>query len=248
MQNKIQLLSSGIPLVDKEWGGLYCGGSYFLIGSHKSGRTLLSLQYAMESVKQNEVCLFFTSIRPKDLLIQASCIDFDLQDSLEKNQVILVKTVPPSYTDIIYNSDEFLVEYLKDIVALVKQYQPSKIVFDELTPFIEFDDFNLLQNVFSESREKIENEGITSLYILGEPATSSAQSIVDSIVSKSTGVIYLKKENEEGRFGEMIITPNIGHNEGQFRSIYKIEPYKGLVIHAKHEGPSLGSLRNRDVA
>ncbi len=79
MAKKIQLLPSGIPLVDLAWGGLYRGGTYFLIGPRKSGRTLLALQYAKESAEQKDICLFFTSMRPKDLMIHAASIDFNLQ-------------------------------------------------------------------------------------------------------------------------------------------------------------------------
>ena len=78
MKKKIQLLPSGISLVDSAWGGFYRGGTYMLIGAHKTGRTLLGLQFALESAKQKEVCLYFTNMRPKDLMIQAASIDFDL--------------------------------------------------------------------------------------------------------------------------------------------------------------------------
>lgn len=249
MQKKIQLLSSGIPLVDKEWGGFYRGGTYLLVGSHKSGRTLLSLQYAMEAASQNEVCLFFTCMRPKDLMIQAASIDVDLQQYMDKNQIIVVRVAPPTDVDVIENNgDEFLVEYLNDIAAVVEQYQPTKIVFDELTPFIEFNDFGLLQNVFSETCEKIEDAGITSLFVLNDPATPATQSIVDSMATLSTGIIYLKKEGEDQKSGEMIITPNVGHTEGQFRTEYHIEPYKGVTIDSNGGGPKLGMSHKTSVA
>ena len=41
MKKKIQLVSSGISIVDNAWGGFYRGGTYLLIGPRKSGRTLL---------------------------------------------------------------------------------------------------------------------------------------------------------------------------------------------------------------
>jgi circadian clock protein KaiC len=50
---------SGVPLDDKAWGGSYRGDTYLLIGSHKSGRTSLSLQFANEAADQNKVCIFF---------------------------------------------------------------------------------------------------------------------------------------------------------------------------------------------
>jgi circadian clock protein KaiC len=236
MKKKIQLLPSGITLIDNNWGGLYRGGTYLLIGSRKSGRTLLGLQFAMECAAQKEVCLYFTSMRPKDLMIQAASIDFDLQHYMNQNLIIVVRVAPPSDFYEVGNPDEFLVEYMNDIVTVVDQYQPNKIVFDELTPFIGFNNVNLLQKVFMHTTETIEDNGITSLFILGEPATPLAESIIDALAAYSTGIVYLKKkESEAGSSsgGVMTITPNVGHTEGQFKANYCIEPYKGITIELK---------------
>jgi circadian clock protein KaiC len=232
MKKKIELLTTGISLVDSAWGGFYRGGTYMLIGAHKTGRTLLGLQYALESAKQKEVCLFFTSMRPKDLMIQAASIDFDLQQYMNQNLIIVVRVAPPMDLYNVPDPDHFLAEYLNDIITVVDQYQPSKIVFDELTPFIGFNDLNLLNNTFARTTEEIEDHGITSLLIVGDPATPRAETIVNSLKSFTTGIVYLKKdENSESRIagGQMIIEPNIGHTQGKFTAQYVIEPYKGVT-------------------
>jgi len=232
MKNKIQLLPSGIPFIDNAWGGFYRGGTYLLIGPKKSGRTLLSLQFAMECASKKEVCLYFTSMRPKDLMIQAASIDFDLQHYMNQNFIIVVRVASPTDLYEVDNPDNFLVEYLNDIVALVEQYQPNKIVFDELTPFIGFNDINLLKDVFGQTVEGIEENGITSLFVLGDPVSPITNSIVDALASSSTGIIYLQKKEDEVnqiKGGTITITPNIGHPEGKFSSNYFIEPYKGLT-------------------
>ncbi|MHB1687772.1 MAG: RAD55 family ATPase [Ignavibacteriaceae bacterium] len=244
MKKKIQLIQSGISLVDNAWGGFYRGGTYLLIGPRKSGRTLLALQYAMECASQKEVCLFFTSMRPKDLMIHAASIDFDLQHYMNQNLIIVVRVAPPSDLYGVGNPDDFLVEYLNDIVTVVDQYQPNKIVFDELTPFIGFNNINLLQDVFVRTTEAIEESGITSLFVLGEPATSLANSIVDALSVYSTGIIFLQKKETEANMhhgGVMTITPNIGHSEGQIKSNYFIEPYKGIIVDYKPRKFSTGS-------
>ncbi len=218
-----------------------------LIGPRKSGRTLIGLQYAMECADQKEVCLYFTSMRPKDLMIQAASIDFDLQHYMNQNLIIVVRVAPPSELFEVGNPDDFLIEYLNDIVTVVEQYQPNKIVFDELTPFIGFNNINLLRQVFGRTIEAIEEDGITSLFILGDPATPAANSIVDALTGYCTGTLYLQKtEDNTGRSqsGIMTITPNIGHNEGQFRSNYIIEPYKGVTVSLR-KGTSTGSFYQR---
>ena len=231
MKKKIQLVSSGISIVDNAWGGFYRGGTYLLVGPRKSGRTLLGLQFAKEGIKQKEVCLYFTSMRPKDLMIQAASIDFDLQHYMNQNQVIVVRVAPPMDIREAENTDEFLVEYLRDIVTVVDQYQPNKMIFDELTPFINFANRTLLQDVFIETTEAIENEGVTSLFILGDPATPAANSIADTLAINSTGILHLsKEESPEGiSGGKITITPNIGHTQGKFSARYKLEPDKGIT-------------------
>lgn len=236
MKKKIQLLPSGIPLVDQAWGGFYRGGSYLLVGARKSGRTILALQYAMECAMLNEVCLYFTSIRPKDLMINAASIDFDLQHYMNENFVIVVKVTPPTNIEIADNADDYLVEYIKDIADVVTKYQPSRIVFDELTPFVGFKNLDLLNKTFSETSEVVEDLGITSLYVVGEPAASASRKVVDVLKNYSTGIIKLQKKGEfvsKSETGKMTIIPQVGHPEGQFSANYFIEPYKGVYVDYK---------------
>ncbi len=236
MKKRIQLLPSGIPLVDFAWGGFYRGGTYLLMGPHKSGRTILSLQFAMECAKANETCLFFTSVRPKDLLINAASIDFDLQHYMNNNTIIVVRVTPPTNIEQAENPDSYLVDYIKDISNVVNQYQPSKVVFDEVTPFVGFRNLALLKDAFLRTIENIEDHGVTSLFVIGEPATPGSQKIADTLLSVSTGLITLKKSDEfvsKNQPGQMTITPLVGHAEGKFSSKYFIEAYRGVKVDFK---------------
>jgi len=170
-------------------------------------------------------------MRPKDLMIQAASIDFDLQYYMNQNQVIVVRVAPPSDIPDVENTDDFLVEYLRDIVTVVEQYQPNRVIFDELTPFINFTNRTLLRDVFVETTETIENEGVTSLFILGDPATPAANAIADILALNSTGILYLSKEEsaQAVSFGKITITPNIGHTQGKFSANYRLEPDKGII-------------------
>jgi len=233
MRKKIQLVPSGISFIDEAWGGFYRGGTYFLVGSRKSGRTLLGLQFTKECVKQQELCLYFTCMRPKDLMINASAINFDLQSCMNENKVVVVRVNSPVDANSDTESDEYLSEYLRDIVPVVEQYQPTKLVFDEMTPFIDFNNIEKLKESFIRTCEEIDEYGITSLFIIGEPATPSAEKIVRSLSENSTGTIHLlKNENNAKNFyieGTITITPSVGHTEGEFKTDFHIEPKKGFV-------------------
>jgi len=233
MKKKIQVIPSGIPLVDLTWGGFYRGGTYFLFGPKKSGRTILALQFVKQAVNDKDTCLYFTTVRPKDLMINAAAIDFDLQHYMSQNSVVLVRVSPPKNIDLSNDPDLYLAEYLKDIRKVVNQYNPSRIIFDELTPFIGFKNLDLLSDTFAETLEPIEDSGRTSLFVLGEPATPAAEKVMDTLLNFTTGYISLEKRGEfiaKSEPGVMTITPNVGHTEGRFSADYYIEAYSGVNI------------------
>ena len=232
MRKKIQLASSGISFVDDTWGGFYNCSTYLLVGPRKSGKTLLALQFTKEAVKQQTLCIYFTNMRPKDLMINAASINFDLQYYMELNQVILIRTNPPSEKDLGSEPDKHLAGYLQEIISVVEQYQPGKIIFDELTPFVGYNDINKLKDACLQTCEAIEDLGITSLFVLSEPVSQQSRNVVELLKENSTGLIHLrKKENSESSFygGDITIIPNIGHTEGRFKADYRIQPQKGIV-------------------
>ncbi|MFH1528561.1 MAG: ATPase domain-containing protein [Bacteroidota bacterium] len=233
MNPGVSLIASGFSLIDENWGGIYRGGSYVIVGPRKSGRTLMGLQIAAESAKSSEICLYFTNMRPKDLMIQAASLNFDIQSSMNKNLIIVVRVAPPNEIYEVPNPDEYLVEYMNDIITVVNQYNPSRIVFDELTQYVGFHSLDRLHNTFLSTLETIEERNITSFFIVGEPATERAQQLINVISRSVTANIYLKKHAEkiDGKFhgGMVVIVPNVGHTEGQFSAQYIIEPYKGVT-------------------
>ena len=235
MKKSIQLFRSGIPIVDSAWGGFYHGGTYLLVGERKSGKTLLSLQYAVETAKNKEVCLYFTSARPKDLMIHAASIDIDLESYINQNSIIIVRVAYPTETSEFKTRDEFLSDYLLDIISVINQYHPARIIFDEITPYVEFENLDVLRDSYGSMIESIEERGITSLLILREPAAQTSKMIFEVLNSFATGIIQLHKSEdpEEQQPGVIDITPNIGHTEGKFKANYFIEPYKGVTTDFK---------------
>ena len=238
MAGSVSKIPSGFSFIDNNWGGIYKGGSYLIIGPRKSGRTLIGLQCALEAAKNGEVCLFFTIMRPKDLMIQAASLNFDIQSYMNQNLIIVVRVAPPNDIYEMYNPDDYLVEYFNDIITVVNQYNPSRIIFDELTPFVGFKNLDYLRDTFLHTLETIEERDITSLFIISEPATQKAQSIIEGLNQFVTGSVLLKKElgkGERTHGGSVTIIPNVGHTEGEFPAEYRIEPYKGVTTEFSRE-------------
>src|SRR3989337_2433302 len=108
MKKKLQVIPSGIPLVDLTWGGFYRGGTYFLLGPRKSGKTILALQYSRQAMCEKESCLYFSSFRPKDLLINAAAIDIDLQSYINQNLFTLVRVTPAKNIEYAKDPDSYM--------------------------------------------------------------------------------------------------------------------------------------------
>ena len=234
MGSKLNLYSSGISFIDKVWGGLYKGASYVLIGSHNSGRRLLALQYAKHCVLQGQVCLYFTSMRHTELFIHAATIDFDMQHYMNKNLIVVIKVRTPLFGSEKSN-DEVLMDYMNDIAIVVQEHNADKVVFDDFTQFICFNNLQLLENTFINTIEKIEAKEKTSLFLLSDPVSENARLLTNKIVDNSTGVIYLEKRFGEENRGVITITPIVGHPEGKLKAHYFLKPYEGITIDYQNE-------------
>jgi circadian clock protein KaiC len=168
-------------------------------------------------------------------MIHAASIDIDLENYINQNSIIVVRVAPPTETTEFKSRDEFLSDYLRDIISVINQYNPTRIIFDELTPYVEYENVNSLRDSYGSMIESIEDLGITSLLILREPAAQSSKMIFNVLNSYATGIIQLHKseDSEEQQPGIIDITPNIGHTEGKFKANYFIEPYKGITTDFK---------------
>ncbi len=235
MGSKLHLYSSGIQIIDKVWGGLYKGASYVLIGAQNSGRTLMALQFAKHCVLQGQMCLYFTSMRHTELFIHAATIDFDMQYYMNKNLIVVIKVSEPTLSKNEKSYDEVLVNYLKDIALVVKEHNADKVVFDDLTQFVCFNDLQLLENTYINTLESIEAKDKTSLFLLSDPVSENARAIANKIVDNSTGVIYLEKRYGEENRGVITITPIVGHPEGKVKAHYFLKPYEGISIDLQNE-------------
>ena len=114
---------------------------------------------------------------------------------------------------------------------------------DKSSANIGFKNLNSLRSTFLHVLETIEDRDITSIFVVAEPATKRTNEIIDVIANNVTGVIYLKKGVKKiaGKYygGTVVITPNVGHTEGQFSDTYKIEPYQGVIVELSDQVPTV---------
>lgn len=249
MKNNIELIPSGISFLDEAWGGVYSGGSYLVVGPRRSGRTSLGLQFAAQSGKEG--CVYFTTSRPRNLMIQSAALDLDLERHMQRRSIRVVRVALPSGERAPGSPEPDITERIAAIEQHVLECKPKRVVFDELTPFTDGDGEHLLPEIFARTVETFEEEGVTSMFILGEPVAPSPRSVTESLVREATASIYLQRavpvSASERPGGRMFIVPNVGHAEGQFVARYFVEPERPLQVESREEWLRMPHREERTV-
>jgi KaiC/GvpD/RAD55 family RecA-like ATPase len=232
MKNGVQLVPSGISFLDEAWGGVYAGGSYIVVGPQRSGRTSLALQFASQS--GNGGCIYFTTSRPRNLMIQSAALDLDLEQHMHERTIRVVRIALPSAGSSDRSTECEIAERLAEIEQYVLETKPARVVFDELTPFAGMDGGTVFPQAFARTVESFEEEGVTSMFILGEPAAHAQRSVAELLVREATASIYLQRTASASASdkpgGRMLIVPNVGHAEGQFVARYFVESQRPLQV------------------
>jgi KaiC/GvpD/RAD55 family RecA-like ATPase len=229
MQNNLQLISSGISLIDEGWGGLYKGSNYLLIGGHKSGKTSFGLRFIMEGAAQKERGIYFTSRNREELTDQAEKMNLNHQNLIGSNLITIVRIMPPENEFISTVPDQNLVDYFDDVITMIDEHYPSRIVFDEITSFIRFKDETLLELVLDKFNHNLENHNITSIVTSSEPVTDAMSALLQHLADFSNGLIYLDKEIND-LYGTISLLPYIEHKSGELKSNYIFDGERGLKI------------------
>ena len=232
-ENSLQLIKSGNPLVDLNWGGFYKGGTYFVIGPQKSGKTILALQFALNASSKRDSCLYLTTFKLNDLMINSSVIDLELQDYIDQEIITLTRLDDHKILKQTVAINSNIIDYFGDLRKLIELYSPTRIVIDELTPLMQYDNLKLISELFMETQSYLQERGITGLYLVRESDGSEICEAQSGILKLSTACICLSKQSnsvDKSSPGIMKINPNFSHPEGKFSSEYYIEIHKGVKI------------------
>ncbi len=200
MMNKtVTLKSTGINSIDNTWGGFYNGSTYVINGPEKSGRTSLALQYAYHAALRGEVVVLFTDVRPRKLIVAAHSQGMNIQPLIENNKLIILRMAPLRMSEDIDDRDVYLSEFLFDILKAANEFKPSSVIFDELTPYMDFNDKDSFLDIFNEIIESLEDMLITSIFIVQDDVAFDNGSIHKELENIATGNIRLGKEESNSQ-------------------------------------------------
>lgn len=119
--------------------------SLLLIGPKNSGKTSESILYALKNIHE-EKCIYYTS-SSKNILSERISSN-NINESWQHSNKLFLYEAP--IINFSFNSidDKNLMQVLLGIIKPIEIIKPNKIVFDEITPFLNFSDLELLEKVF----------------------------------------------------------------------------------------------------
>ena len=137
--NKIKKVKSGIegfdPLI---YGGFPTERSYLISGEPGTGKTIFSLQFLLEGLRNGENAIYISiDEKPEHVINDALSLGWDLTTYLNNNQlkIIDISTFFSSNTD--SGGDKLnikkIIDKIMDYVAITK---PKRLVIDPIAPLI----------------------------------------------------------------------------------------------------------------
>ncbi len=147
--------TSGIPGLDVILnGGLLTDRSYLLVGPAGSGKTLFSLQWLLEGIKQKESCVYIT-LAERHEEIERDTVNF--QWDLSKIKII---DLSPSKKAVEHQAQEYhifspeeveTITTWEEIYQIVKQYKPQRLVIDSATQlrYLATDEYQYRKHILS---------------------------------------------------------------------------------------------------
>jgi len=245
-------IPTGIPPIDEVWGGFFRGGTYLLYGKAILRRTLLALQFTRTGIERNEPALFISPMRPKDLMIEAASIGFNLKQAYDEKKVRLFR-IPPAL-NLNQNADGKLANALNDVIKIIKKYEPDRLIIDDFTPFARFKAFEHFKASFTQLLEQLSLLDTTTLLGLREPASERAQQVIDFIAEQVTGTIHLEEDEEHpgSTWRKLTLIPNIGHLQSPItvrwdlsEIIEEVPLYAGKHISAGETPPPVRTITGK---
>ena len=214
---------SGIDVIDNAWGGLYRGGSYLVYGRAASGRGLLTLMFARTGAALGEPTLFISPDRQKDLMIQAASIGFNLREAYDSGIVRLVR-VPP-LMNLQNMGDDGVSRALWDLVTLIRQHRPTRLVMNDFMPFVAFRSYDRFRNEFIQFLEQIDSLDTTTVLVMPEPANQQSARVIEFMASQMTGSIRIElgEDSPSTTKRRISLIPHIGHIKRQVVDYWDLE-------------------------
>ena len=174
-------ISTGIKALDGMLGGkgLYRGGSVLVSGTAGTGKTSLAASFANETCNRNEKCVYFAMEEsPNQIIRNMRSIGIDLQKHVDDDLLIFNASRPNLYG---------LEMHLVAMHKCIRKYQPSVVIIDPITNFINIGSVSDVKNMLVRIIDFLQTEQISVMFtalslnaIVNEQTDEGVSSLVDA--------------------------------------------------------------------
>ena len=180
---------SGLPDVDRQWGGFDVGGTYLLVGRGGAGRSSLALRAAQATVAEGASCLLLSPRPPSELVEIGAEIGFDLAGAHRAGLLRPLRI--PTAAALAEKGSGGLETAYRDLVALVRSGSQARVVVEDFTPLVQFDSFERLADAFGGLARDLRALGATLVVGLGAPANDASRQLLAVVRGAADGAVHV---------------------------------------------------------
>lgn len=234
----MQRLLSGIEGLDQLlYGGFPKGRAYLIAGEPGTGKTLFSLQYLLEGLKNGESAVYITiDEKPEHIILDAESLGWDLQPYLKNGQFKIIDVTNYfASTKIGEKQDIKTEQVIYDILNYVKKQNAHRLAIDPIAPVV-FNPQNNMNEIVEYIRKLVfaieENSECTTLITSYIPVGSDKVSPhgIEEFVSSGIIVLKLKKNNQGKNIRTITVRKMRGTRIELSEYSFEILPDRGLVL------------------
>lgn len=165
---------TGVAAVDENYGGIFRGRAMLVCGRSGAGKTVFSLQFIRQGLRQGERCMMLSARPAADQVIYAEALGFSISEAINSGNLILLEYqnfVPgrDREEDMILPPDGFV-----QLKQVIDSNAIQRIVLDTVLPWISVrSQANMAEHVFSFVRA-FDRLNTTTLMTMPKPVSPMA--------------------------------------------------------------------------
>lgn len=233
-----QRVSTGIPTLDQMFGGkgFFRGSSILLSGSAGTGKTSIAANFANETCRRKEKCIFFAfEESPQQIIRNMRSIGLGLDQHVKKGLLQFHSFRPGLYG---------LEMHLAKMYRLVKKFKPHAVIVDPITNLVSVGLLNDVNSMLLRLVDHLQNEGITlMLTALNSGATEHIDENVSSLVDAWLLVRDVETDGERNRALYIMKSRGMKHSKEVREFIISSKGLNLVDVYRGPEGVLIGSAR-----
>jgi circadian clock protein KaiC len=233
-----QRISTGIASLDEMFGGkgFFKGSSILVSGSAGTGKTSISANFANETCRRKEKCIFFAfEESPQQIIRNMRSIGLNLDQHVKKGLLQFHSFRPGLYG---------LEMHLSNMYKLIKKFKPQTVILDPITNLVSVGLLNEVNSMLLRLIDHLQNEGITlMLTALNSGATEHIDENVSSLVDAWLLVRDVESDGERNRALYIMKSRGMKHSKDVREFIISSKGLDLVDVYRGPEGVLIGSAR-----